>query len=317
LRYIARPSGSFIDRTKKEPDLEQIDVVMLTLDPESFLEVSLFSIYREIPVRKLFVCDGGSKDNTQKILKKFPRVEVYVKPEIRTTGKGIEFLISHVETDWFVFVDSDIELAIGWYDEMRNHEKDLDVIENSKRTLAYHMSREDKIKLQENRRSLDLCHLIKKTAVKNFQCDDDYMSRFTDYFLRQVVEESGYKYGKVNSTEHIHNETERIIYESDNEKNFQKIVWKEPKWIVIDKEKLEMFKLKHAKAVIKYLDPEFFMVKNDKAFEDYLFMLERDWVQKNGPKWLTRYDRVAKNLMLKTIRKSIRKFKLLYTSARS
>lgn len=87
LRYIDRPVGSFVDRKITEPKLEPIDVIMATLDSEFVLEKCLYTVYREIPVRKLFVCDGGSKDETFEILKKFPRVKVFVKPEIRTGGK--------------------------------------------------------------------------------------------------------------------------------------------------------------------------------------------------------------------------------------
>lgn len=311
MRYLVKPSGSFTDRTKKEIDLEKIDVIMSTLDSETFLEICLFDLFKEIPVRKLYVCDGGSKDKTLEILRKFPRTEIFVKPEIRTTGKAIEFLISKVESEWFVLIDSDIELDDGWYDEMREHEKDFDVIENSKRTLAYHMYREDKIKIQENARALDLCHLIKKTAVKNFQCDDDYMWRFTDFFLRQVVEKSGYKYGKISTAEHTHNETERIAYKSDKEKNFQELVWKEPEWVIIDKKKADLNKIKHAKAVIKYLDPDFPMVKNDKGIDELISILDQDWVIRNGPTWVNRYNKTkstgAVKMKIRKIMANIRK----------
>jgi len=311
LKYLAKPSGSFIDRLEKEPELEQIDVIMATLDSETFLEICLFGIFREIPIRKLFVCDGGSKDKTLEILKKFPRTEIFVKPEIRTTGKVLEFLISQVKSEWFVLVDSDIELDDGWYDEMRKYEKEYDVLENSKRTLAYHMYREDRLKLQEEARAFDLCHLIKKTAVKNFQCDDDYMWRFTDFLLRQVVEQSGHKYGKVGTTEHTHNESERIAYESDKEKNFQKFVWNEPKWVVIDKEKAQLNKIKHAKAVIKYLDPDYPMVKNDKGIDELISILDRDWVIQNGPTWIKRYVKTksvgAAKMKIRKILANIRK----------
>jgi len=68
MRFIEKPTGKFIDRGMNEEPLGAIDVVMLTLDAELSLEKSLFSIYKEIPVNRLIVCDGGSKDNTIKIL---------------------------------------------------------------------------------------------------------------------------------------------------------------------------------------------------------------------------------------------------------
>ena len=62
MKYQDRPVGSFVDRIKDQPELKQVDVIIFTLDEETFLEKCLFTIYREIPVRKLLVNDGGSKD---------------------------------------------------------------------------------------------------------------------------------------------------------------------------------------------------------------------------------------------------------------
>jgi len=305
LRYIEKPFGSFVDRKQENSNQETIDVIMLTLDAENFLEKSLFTIYREIPVRRLIVCDGGSKDLTLSILKKFPRVEIHERPDIRTTGKVLEFLISLTETDWFVIIDSDIELERGWYDEMKKHENEFDVLENGKVILAYHMYKEYKEKMEKDHRSSDFCHLVKKSAVKNYHLDDDYMWRFTDFFFQQVVEKSGFSYGKINTTMHIHNETERIPYKSDNEKNFSKYVWEKPKIVVIDKKKAREFDIKHAKAIVKYLDPDFPPIKKNKGIGLVIKTLDRDWVKKNGHRWLDRYDK--KQIILK-IKKSLLKF---------
>ncbi len=171
---------NFLDRKNTDFSTQPIEVMMLTLDAENFLDTCLYSIFKEIPINRLLVCDGGSKDKTLEILKKYPRVEVFIKPDIRTTGKAMEFLMSKIDTDWFVLIDSDIELEHGWFDEMRKHEDKLDVIENGKRTLAYHIFRDDEVKEKDEARALDLCHLIKKSSIKNFHCDDDYMWRFTD-----------------------------------------------------------------------------------------------------------------------------------------
>jgi len=125
MRYIDCPLGGFIDRYKKTLE-DPIDVLMLTLDAVTFLERCLHSVYKEIPVRRLLVCDGGSKDGTIETLEKYPRAKVFIRPDIRTTGKAFEFLFSHVETEWFVLIDADIELSPGWYDNMRKYETQYD-----------------------------------------------------------------------------------------------------------------------------------------------------------------------------------------------
>ena len=129
LKYIEKPSDPFIDRKLSQPDLDVVDVIIPTLDAENFLEKCLYTVYREIPVRKLFVCDGGSKDATTEILKKFPRVELHVRPDIRTQGKTLEFLMHLVETEWFLLIDADIELLSGWFDEMIKNKSNFDVLE--------------------------------------------------------------------------------------------------------------------------------------------------------------------------------------------
>jgi hypothetical protein len=291
LKYF-EPEYDFIDIAKDDLS-KSIDVIMLTLDAENFLLKSLYSIYKEIPIRKLFVCDGGSKDETINMLKKFPRIEIFVKPEIRTTGKAMEFLMSKVESEWFLLIDSDIELTTGWYNEMIKHKSKLDVIENGKRMKAFHLYVEDEIKKKPEIRAIDLCHLIKKESMKNFHCDDDYMWRYTDILLREITEKSGFKYGKVNSVEHIHHETERIPYESDSEKNFSKFVI-EPKSIVVDSKKAEKYNIKHAKAIVKYLDPKNKMMTNIDV--DFMIKkLDRTWIEQVNPEWLERYD-LAKSL---------------------
>lgn len=294
VQFIEKPIGKFIDK-KSEEEIESVDVLMLTLDAEHYLEKSLFSIFKEIPVNRLLVCDGGSKDNTVKICEKFPRTEVFVKPDIRTTGKGLEFLFSKADTSWFILIDSDIELEEGWYSKMQEHAKFYDIVENGWRVNAYHFYREQKSKLEEDTRSLDLCHLIKKEAVEKYHCDDDFMWRYTDIFLRQVVEKEGFRYGKANNTFHVHNETERISYQSDPDKNYQEMKFFEPQLIIHDQKKLEKMRIRHAKAVVKYLDPDYPMVKNDKSYESTIRLLERQWVLENNSKWLKRYDKAISN----------------------
>lgn len=306
MRFIEKPSGKFTDKKANEEKIESVDVIMLTLDAEHTLEKSLFSIYKEIPVNRLLVCDGGSKDNTVKIFEKFPRTEIFVRPDIRTTGKGLEFLFAKVNTSWFILIDSDIELEEKWYSKMQQYAKSYDVIENGWRINAYHFYREQKSKLEDNTRSLDLCHLIKKEAVKKYHCDDDFMWRHTDIFLRQNIEKEGFRYGKANNTFHVHNETERISYQSDSEKNYQEMKFFEPQLIIHDQKKLEQIRVKHAKAVVKYLDPDYPMVKNDKSYESTIRLLDREWISENGPKWLKRYDKaMSKSHEVKSIGKKL------------
>jgi len=312
LKYVDKIPGSFIDRHIQEPNLEPIDVIMQTLDAESFLERSMLSIYKEIPVRQLFVNDGGSSDKTLDIIKKFPRTKIYARPDIQTFGKGLEFLLSLVETEWFAIMDSDIDLQEGWYDEMCKYKSKGDVLENNKTILSYHFSREHEAKLKENTRPYDWTHIVRKAAVKNFQCDDDYMWRDTDIMFRTVVEKSGFKWKKIPTTEHIHNQTDGFLYSSDNQKNFYQTQFNLPERIVTDKEKEREMQIKQIKGAIKYIDPESNCVLPFiSQYEELLNMIDRKWIEENGPSWLKYYDKYKSNKlrkMKKFLRRSIKSF---------
>jgi len=300
LKYQDKPVGSFVDKKKEQSELTPVDVIIFTLDEETFLEKCLFSIYREIPVRKLLVNDGGSTDATLKILEKFPRTEVHVRPDFKTTGKGFEFMISLVETDWFILLDAHNELEEGWYDGMMSHKDNYDVLENSRRVTAYHSFNLNENKLEEFSRSADMCHLIKKSAVGNYHCDDDYMWRFVDIFFRQIVENSNFKYKKIDSVSHTHNEVVGVKYESDPKKSFKKLVWKDPELVIIDKNRERLDNIQRAKAIIKYLDPDHPTVIDTKYLDEYLRFVDRKWVEENGPKWIKRHQRASSwNFVLK------------------
>jgi len=94
-----------------------IDVVMLTKNSESTLKACLQSIYENIPVKRLIVLDACSTDATPKIIGEFNRIYgnvVFMSENgsrASARGRGIEM----VETDWFMFVDSDVILCKDWF----------------------------------------------------------------------------------------------------------------------------------------------------------------------------------------------------------
>ncbi len=98
--------------------MDNVDVVLLTLNSDRKLQACLESVYHNVPVASLIAVDGGSTDRTLQILEAFNRrfgnVKVIMdKKGTRATArqKGIE----NVTTDWFVFVDSDVVLCRDWY----------------------------------------------------------------------------------------------------------------------------------------------------------------------------------------------------------
>lgn len=123
--------------------MDPIDVVMLTKNSELLLNKCLKSIYQNVPVKRLIVVDGFSTDDTLKIMNKFNKKygNVEIIAEKGSRAKAREIGIGEVETDWFMFADSDVVLCKDWFEKAEKSIKDdvgavwglnVDVIPNVK-----------------------------------------------------------------------------------------------------------------------------------------------------------------------------------------
>jgi len=134
-----------------------IDVIVLTKNSEYILEGCLNSIYSNIPINNLIVIDDFSTDSTLSILndfdKKYGNVRIVEKNGSRAIAR--ELGIKNAETEWFLFVDSDVVLCNGWYKKASKNMGDdvgaiwglnIDVIQNFNSKTFYrlfmHVSRE-------------------------------------------------------------------------------------------------------------------------------------------------------------------------------
>lgn len=94
--------------------LASLDVIMCTWNSNRpFFEECLESIKREIPIHQFIVVDRFSHDGTIEAIKRhFEPLILRTKAnlaEARAMG------IAQVNTEYFVFVDDDIELPSGWF----------------------------------------------------------------------------------------------------------------------------------------------------------------------------------------------------------
>jgi len=96
---------------------EKVDVVVLTKNSARFLRECMTSIYDNVPVNRLIIVDGYSTDATLDIVEEFQREHGNIKliQTMGTRGYARQKAIEMVETDWFMFVDSDVILCKDWY----------------------------------------------------------------------------------------------------------------------------------------------------------------------------------------------------------
>jgi glycosyltransferase involved in cell wall biosynthesis len=73
----------------------------------------LKSVYENVPVRRLIVIDAYSSDNTHGILAEFEQIyrNVDIISKKGSRGEARQRGIQEAQTDWFLFVDSDVVLC--------------------------------------------------------------------------------------------------------------------------------------------------------------------------------------------------------------
>ena len=87
-----------------------IDVILCTLDSEHKLKECLDALTAEIPVRRIILVDGGSKDTTLDIARQYDQVDIYTRPELNR-GQALQFAFAQVQCGKAAFVaDYEVQL---------------------------------------------------------------------------------------------------------------------------------------------------------------------------------------------------------------
>lgn len=99
----------------------KIDVVMLTRNSNKpWFRRVLNAIYENIPVHCFIVVDGCSMDGTIDAIKSVFKEKVKVLRTHTSLGGARYLGMKLVDTEWFAFIDSDVEILEGWFDEAKN-----------------------------------------------------------------------------------------------------------------------------------------------------------------------------------------------------
>lgn len=179
---------------------EVVDVVVLTKNSERVLEECLNSIYRNVPVNRLIIVDGYSTDSTLEIIAKFLKKygNVVLIMDNCTRGSARMKGIKAVETEWFVFVDSDVILCDKWYERAKKFVDDnvgavwgIEVWEGIQNSTTL------KIFLKVTRKIFEIrggTHdlLVRHKALKDIEIPKN-LHVFEDMFVKEWMERKGYK----------------------------------------------------------------------------------------------------------------------------
>ena len=192
--------ADFVDRYAGDPH-HAVDVVIPVYHTNELWRANLLSIYREIPVRRLLISDGGCVDNSIDVVREFPRVEVFDHRSAKTLGICIAELIKQVTADWFVYLHSDVYLPEGWFDQMVKHQGQYDWFGcpmNITVMVNYRLDCPDRpyAGSQMGRRAAFFPSLNR--------LEDDFVYRQEDFVFKQIVEDNGFKEGKIEDTFHYH-----------------------------------------------------------------------------------------------------------------
>jgi hypothetical protein len=201
---------TFEDRFAQNP-ADAIDVVIPVIHTNELWHANLNSIFREIPVCRLLIGDGGCKDDSIDVARRFPRVEILDHREYRSLGYSLRKLIEAVESEWFAYLHSDVYLPAGWFDAMKAHQKNYDWFGCPQRITAL-VEYPNVDFLEGEARPHAGSQMGRKAAFLPGlpEIDDDYVYRQEDLVLRNLVEKHGFKSGNVEDAFHFHQVMHKI-----------------------------------------------------------------------------------------------------------
>jgi glycosyltransferase involved in cell wall biosynthesis len=178
----------------------QVDVVVLTKNSERLLERCFDSIFKNVPVNRLIVVDGYSTDSTENIVRRYGQKHgnVILIKDRGTRGSARLKGIREVETDWFIFVDSDVILSDNWYEKAWKHVEDnVGGVWGTEVWAGIHHPVVLKLFLTVTRRIFELrggTHdlLVRYDTVKDIDIPRD-LHVFEDAHIKQWIEKKGYR----------------------------------------------------------------------------------------------------------------------------
>jgi hypothetical protein len=286
--YESRP---FVDRYQSEPE-GAVDVLIPLIHANELWHANLSSMYREVPVHRLIIGDGGCIDGSVDVARGFPRVNVLDHRSFISLGYSIRKLIEAVETEWFVYAHSDVFLPEGWFEAMRGHQREYDWFGCPQRITAL-VEYTNVDRMFGETRPYAGSQMGRRAAFASglSRIDDDFVYRQEDYVFAAMVADAGFKEGRIEDTFHYH----QMMHKEGPWARTLKRVSVEVELSVEERRRAAEMQVK---GIIKYLRPSHSLSRETE--EQILRLLDLDsldlrelrrWVRKVNPLWLHRMYR--------------------------
>jgi hypothetical protein len=283
-RYYA--SDTLVDRFAKDR-ARAVDVIIPLMHTNELWRANLRSIYREIPVSRLLIGDGGCIDDSLDVAREFPRIEILDHRDFTSLGFSLRRLIEAVRTEWFVYLHSDVYLSEGWFDTMYARRDEYDWFESNQRITVLAEYPLDTIGVARGYSGSQMGRKSAFAAVLP-RIDDDYLYRNEDIILASLVSKAGFRYGKVRDAVYFH----QVMFKPSLWSRNVKRIDIEPDFSPEEEIRANST---YVRGMVKYLQPNdvsFDIIASMRAAVVRLIELRhttladfRKWVHLNNPAW--------------------------------
>lgn len=304
---------SFVDRYLQTPE-NGVDIVIPIIHTNELWYKNLISIYREIPVNRLLLGNGGCLDDSLDIASRFPRVEIYDHTSYKTLGYSIRKLIEQVTTEWFIYLHSDVYIPENWFNAMVSHCGKYDWFE-CEQQMVYLVEYENTYAKSSRGFGFGGSQMGRRSAFSDmlYAIDDDYLYRNEDIIIRTLLQKHGHTWGFVDSSFHYHIAMHK---QSTTGRQIEKMQFQ----VTTTEAEQIRTNTMQVKGYIKYLNPTavtikegqacFFWLLENKAIKYHEFI---NWIREINPQWLPYFSR--KTLLKNQLDKNLKQiYNLLFKS---
>jgi len=110
---------------------KKIAVVILNWNGVHFLEKFLPNVLHHSSIAEVIVADNQSTDNSINYLKQhFPNVKIIINSSNEGFAKGYNLALEHVKADYYVLLNSDVEVSANWIEPI------IDLMEKNPKIAA-------------------------------------------------------------------------------------------------------------------------------------------------------------------------------------